>query len=149
MELLTDEVRHKIIVNGDENELITQASNLGEALVKEFALKTNQIRGIFGTVRRIEMDWRNPNESNVTSQRVKDAQRELALLQPRMQYQAAREKQRRNFGVEALSKQLIPMIKLVTEAKSLTPYEHYSYFRNFVDFFEAVLAYHRASGGKD
>ena len=51
-------------------------------------------------------------------------------------------------GVQALSDELLPAMKMVMQAK--TNHEvYYERFRNFVDFFEAILAYHRANGGSN
>ena len=44
------------IMNGDVDRLVTEAERLGRVL-QEQKLTTNQIRNIFGTVRRIEMNW--------------------------------------------------------------------------------------------
>jgi CRISPR-associated protein Csm2 len=54
-----------------------------------------------------------------------------------MAYQARRERGR---GVEELSNVLTPAMRLVGK--------DHNRFRNFVDFFEAILAYHKAEGGQ-
>ena len=54
-----------------------------------------------------------------------------------MVYQAARE---RGGGVKELTNVLTPAIDLVGENRNR--------FQNFVDFFEAILAYHTAAGGR-
>lgn len=136
MALVTQEHLEKIIVQGDNEELVRQAERAGKKL-KDNNLTTSQIRNIFGAVRRIELDWQHPEE-NPDNERLRMAQREFALLQPRMAYQAGRE---RGDAVKDLKEVLLPAMKLVgTE---------YSRFRNFVDFFEAILAYHKAAGGRE
>ncbi len=123
----------KIIVDGDAEELVRQAEALGEQLVKP--LTTSQIRNIFGTVRRIEMNW----PENASEEQARKAHRDLLLLKPKLAYQAKREGERKGRGVEMLRQVLDPAIGLVEGKRGR--------FQNFVDFFEAILAYHKAYGG--
>ncbi|KPL91714.1 type III-A CRISPR-associated protein Csm2 [Herpetosiphon geysericola] len=135
------------IINSDDIELLVKAAEkIGKKLAEVNKLTASQIRGIFGTVRRIEMDWVMPSLQQQRTETVRRAQREFALLQPRLAYQAKRE---RGGAVQALSDELTPAIKLVMKAKNLGAEIYYQRFRNFVDFFEAILAYHRAFGGKN
>jgi len=142
---IDEATRRRIIEDGDEDALVQAAEKIGRALALTYRLTTSQIRGIFGTVRRIEMDWVAPNRQAERPDAVRRAQREFALLQPRIAYQSRRERGR---GVQALSEELLPAMKLVGAAKGDAPV-HYKRFRNFVDFFEAILAYHRAEGGSN
>jgi len=131
MALVNDADLRKIIEQSDNETLVKQAEQVGTTLARQ--LTSSQIRGIFGSVRRIELDWQD--QTNAT--RLKRAQREFALLQPRLAYQARRERGR---GVEELSNVLTPAMRMVGK--------EYERFRNFVDFFEAILAYHKAAGGQ-
>ena len=124
-----------IIIQNDAKTLVAQAETLGRQLAKE-RLSTSQIRNIFGSVRRIEMNWPEHPQSDADHERVRKAQRELLLLKPKMAYQAKRERGR---GVKELTDVLSEAIDLVDgERKN---------FQNFVDFCEATLAYHKAAGG--
>jgi len=123
-----------IIVDGDPETTVREADALGNALAREHRLSTNQIRNIFGTVRRIEMSW--PEAETEESEAAKRAKRELLLLKPKMAYQARRERGR---GVRALTEVLADAIDLVEGKRQR--------FQYFVDFFEATLAYHKAHGG--
>ena len=118
----------KIITDPEGAEiLVAWADKIGEALVNQ-RLTTNQIRAIFGEVRRIEGDWRT-NSSR--------ANRSLILLKPKMAYRAKRE---RGQAVGNLVSILSPAIDYVQgDSRNFT---------RFVDFFEAILAYHRAYGGR-
>jgi CRISPR-associated protein Csm2 len=70
------------------------------------------------------------------------ARRRLVLLKPKMAYRARREPGR---AVEELVSVLDPAVDLVVaESDSETQDGH---FQRFVEFFEAILAYHRAHGG--
>ncbi len=124
----------KIIVDGDAEELVKQADTLGKQLVKP--LTTSQIRNIFGTVRRIAMNW----PENASEEQARRAHRDLLLLKPKLAYQAKREGERKGRGVEMLRQVLDPAIDLVEGRRER--------FQNFVDFFEAILAYHKAYGGR-
>ena len=125
-----------IIVEGDAERTVQVAEKLGQDLAKKHKLSTSQIRNIFGTVRRIEMTWPEQPEGDEEKQQAAQAQRELLLLKPKMAYQAKRERGR---GVQTLVQVLSEAIDLVESDRQR--------FQHFVDFFEAVLAYHKAHGG--
>lgn len=145
MATVNEDKLKKIIVEGDTQVLVDFADKLGNDLSQ--VLTTSQIRSIFGTVRRIEMDWTSPDipATDEAKKRSEQARREFALLQPRIAYQAKRERGR---GVQILADELIPAIRLVLE-KDQEEEKTYQRFRHFVDFFEAILAYHRAYGGRN
>jgi CRISPR-associated protein Csm2 len=128
---LSPEEYRKMIVEGDARTLTDLAETIGTSLARQ--LTTAQIRNVFGTVRQIEMSW-GPRASE--SER-KHAARQLLLLKPKLAYQARRQ---RGKGVQDLADVLIPAIDLVGEDRER--------FQNFVDFFEAILAYHTAAGGQ-
>ncbi|HID07343.1 MAG TPA: type III-A CRISPR-associated protein Csm2 [Armatimonadetes bacterium] len=121
----------RIIIEGNAKTTVEQAEALGKELARQ--LSTSQIRNIFGTVRRIEMNW----PEHASAEQARQAHRELLLLKPKMAYQAKRERGR---GVKQLTDVLTQAIDLVSNDRTR--------FRNFVDFFEAILAYHKAHGGK-
>lgn len=121
----------RIIVLGDSRTLVDRAKEIGDALVRQ--LTTSQIRNVFGTVRQIQMMW----VPQATPQQQQQASRQLLLLKPKLAYQARRE---RGKGVEILNSVLSPAIDFVED--------DYKRFQNFVDFFEAILAYHTAAGGQ-
>lgn len=120
-----------IILQGDAKGLVESAQVLGKSL-KECGLTTSQIRGVFGTVRLIQMKW----PQGAGEAEAKAALRQLLLLKPKLAYQASRD--RGSAGVDNLQQVLAPAIDLVTTR------EHFS---NLVDYFEAILAYHKAAGG--
>ena len=111
----------------DAQLLVEWAEKLGASLQAK-GLTTGQIRNVFGTVRQIEAQWREGDSR---------AARKLILLKPKLSYQAARQ---RGKGGEELAEVLGQAIDLV-ENKA-------DNFGRFVDFFEAILAYHKAAGGK-
>lgn len=106
------------IIEKGGDPLVTEAEKLGKKLARN--LKTAQIRKIYSAVKKIQMS----QEFN---------RNELIMLKPKLAYAAARKSE-----VEDLKEALTQAINQVdTEEK----------FKNFVDFFEAILAYHKAFGG--
>lgn len=125
------------IMNGSDvesaREIVKAAQAWGKYL-KDEKLTTAQIRSIFGEVRRIEMGW----PVNTVDQA---AERALILLKPKLAYQAERDAEKnRSQPVRKLESILQPAIDMVQSDRAR--------FQRFVDFFEAILAYHKAAGGK-
>lgn len=145
----------QIIVVGNVELLITWAEKLGNGLALNERLTTSQVRNFFGTVRQIqavqaevEPQPRNnqePARDTNRTQRLGDApHRQLMLLKPKLAYQAQRDKEnRKGEGVMRLTEVLTPAIDLVGRERNV------QHFHNFVEFFEAILAYHKAAGGRE
>ena len=121
--LVTDE-EVNMIIRGDTKLLITKAEELGGILFRS-RLTTSQIRNIYGMAKKLEM--RGYTES----------QNEMLLLKPKMAYAAARPGASDGTGI--LKNVLSKAIDCVTNQTE---------FEQFINFFEAILAYHRAAGGK-
>ncbi len=139
----TDQDLRTIITdpNGAET-LVNWASKLGKSL-KEIGLTTSQIRALYGEVRQIQAEW------NINRQR---AFRRLVLLRPKMAYRARKE---RGKAVEELVSILDPALDYVIKAPPRpkdqppgTGNNQDDNFQRFVEFFEAILAYHKAYGGQ-
>ncbi len=111
--------------------LVKWANTVGSSLAG--SLSTNQIRAIFSEVRQIEGKWKIREQEDL-------AKRQLILLKPKMAYRAKKEETSTNKSVKNLVSVLDEAIDLVQSDKEN--------FTRFVDFFEAILAYHRAAGGK-
>ncbi len=109
-----------VIEKGGE-ALVGAAENLGQKLARN--LKTSQIRKVYGAVKKIQMS----DEFR---------QNDLIMLKPKLAYAAAR-----NAAVMDLKDALTQAIDKVGNDPQR--------FKNFVDFFEATLAYHKAAGGQD
>jgi CRISPR-associated protein Csm2 len=139
----TKELR-TIITDPDGAEtLVRWADTLGRSL-KDMGLATNQIRALFGEVRQIQGEW------SIAGHR-EQALRRLILLKPKMAY---RQRKERGQGVRALVEVLGPAVNLVVEApprpEDAPPGGKNTQddnFQRFVEFFEAILAYHKAYGG--
>ena len=129
---LSAEEDRRIIEDGDAALLTAKAEVIGGQLARDLGLTTAQIRNVFGTARQIEMNW----GPRATEQQCRNAARQLILLKPKLVYQARRERGRGG-AVQELAKTLIPAINLVGQDRER--------FQHFMDFFEAILAYHTAA----
>ncbi len=110
----------RTIIKEGGKTLVDTAEILGEQLVND-RLTTSKIRNIYGAVKLMEINGFNANE--------------FILLKPKLAYAAARAPE-----ANRLKRVLTMAIDEVGNEKQ--------YFDRFVDFFEAILAYHKAAGGK-
>jgi CRISPR-associated protein Csm2 len=122
----------QMIANPDRAELIVKyADALGNELARP--LTTAQIRALFGEVRQIQ------GQMGIEH---KKAWRRLHLLKPKIAYRVRRASGQ---GVKMLADVLVPALDEVLKAKDEPTQK--AYFKNFVEFFEAILAYHKYYGG--
>lgn len=124
----------QIIVNGKADILVNKADGFGRSLANN-GLTKNQIRNVFGEVRKIEAQWSRPEDAKASVRR-------LLLLKPRMAYQAEREQNAR-----LLLSVLSNAIDRVVGGDG--PKAQHERFGYFVDMFEAILAYHTAQEGEN
>ncbi len=125
-----------IITNTDGAEVLVKWANQAGQDLKNFGLATSQIRALFGEVRQIEAQWFVNDENR------QKAVRRLILLKPKMAYRSRRE---RGKAVQELVSILEPALEEVIKEKDSQKQD--DNFRRFVEFFEAILAYHKAYGG--
>jgi CRISPR-associated protein Csm2 len=120
------------LMHKDESgtELVTFAQQTAKKLVTQ-NLTRSQIRSIFTEVRQIESLWPKV-----------EALRRLTMLKPKLAYQTAR-----SSSVDYLKQVLSEAIDEVVKAPAGDGRNER--FKRFVDLFEAILAYHRAEGGKN
>jgi CRISPR-associated protein Csm2 len=122
-----------IITNPDGAQtLVRYADNLGHQL-KNTGLTTSQIRALFGEVRQIQAQW------GIDRQK---ALRRLILLKPKMAYRARKE---RGKAVQDLVSVLDSALEHVIQENDVK--KQNANFQRFTEFFEAILAYHKAYGG--
>lgn len=128
------------MMTADESgkELVELAQQLAQTLVRN-GLTSSQIRNIFTEARQIEAMWQMGGEHKIS------ALRRLTMLKPKLAYQAARLKQNR-IDIQDLQKKLSDAIDEVEKAPAD---QKDKLFDRFMDFFEAVLAYHKAEGGRN
>ncbi len=93
-------------------------------------ISTSQIRNVYGTVKKLEMSG--------LSERT---MRQLLLLKPRLAYAKARIDRRNKDAYEEFEQAMGVAIDAIDLKNPET-------FTRFCGFFEAILAYHKAYGGK-
>lgn len=99
-------------------------------------IKTNQIRNVFGAIKRVEMEW--TKEKKKEKPDFSRIEREVELLKPRLAYAARHEE------VKPLKKVLDKAIDGVKNSND-GPVA----FENFLRFVESIVAYHKFYGGED
>jgi CRISPR-associated protein Csm2 len=110
----------RVITEGGEI-LVKEAEQQGQQLARN--LTTSQIRNIYGAVKKMQMKGGELDTHK------------LLMLKPKLAYAA----KRHGGGVDTLKDVLTQAIDLVgNDSKK---------FNRFVDFFEAILAYHKFYGG--
>ena len=115
-----------IIMKNDAVESAKKTVEIGEKVGTASAkVSSSQIRVVFSKVRLIESKWALDDNSGLQH-------RELILLVSRLKYQAVRDN-KLNDLVELLAR----AINRVNDRQT---------FQRFVDFFEAILAYHKVGG---
>lgn len=131
------------IIAEDTPESIQALTETAERIGKRLArdVTTSQIRNIFGTVRAIEQDVKTTDDNKPLPLHV---QRELQMLRPKLAYQYGRVQGRDDDPGKAA---MGALTKILSDSISLVGADTRR-FRNFVDFFEAILAYHRRYGGR-
>lgn len=117
------EIKSYITEEGTAKQMVQYAERLGNELKN---ISTSQIRNAYGNMKKLEMSgWGNRT------------QRELLLLKPRLAYASGRNP--RDEGLKKLKEVMDSAIDAVTDGTS---------FQRFCQFFEAIVAYHKAAGGK-
>lgn len=113
------------ITIGIDKDFIDFAENIGKFMAKK-GLTNSKIRSIYGEMKRIQMGTFEKEKSS------------FYLLRPKVAYAYGRD--RLNKGLELFKILFDKCADKVVDQKTFT---------NFSQIFEAVLAYHKAFGGKD
>ena len=113
------------ITNGATQEMVKFVEDAGKYMAKN-GLTNSKIRSIYGEIKRIQM---SEFEKEKTS---------FYLLKPKVAYALGRDE--KNQGLRSFKEIFDTCFPYVTDTKS---------YKNFCNLIEAVLAYHKAYGGKD
>lgn len=124
------------ITDGIDEKTIEFAEKFGFHLcdiadnrIGRMAMTTSQIRNVFGEVKRIQAKGYSEEKSS------------FLLLRPKLAYAEAR------VTAKSGKSRVTDFRKVMDKAHSSVKEENH--FQNFVDFFEATLAYHKFHGGRD
>lgn len=132
-----NEFKKEWISDGISETTVDYAEKFGKYLcdiqpdnrLGRMAMTTAQIRNVFGEVKRIQAKGYNEEKAS------------FLLLRPKIAYAEARVKAKSGRSRIEDFRKVIEMAHLAVKEEK--------HFQNFVDFFEAVLAYHKAAGGRD
>jgi CRISPR-associated protein Csm2 len=117
---LNDEKIKIILSKSDINKFIEYAEDFGRDCRK---MTTSQIRNIFDSVKKLK-SFEESNE-------------ELQMLRPKLAYAKGKD---HKHALDNFQRVMDRLIKSIDSNEKM---------KNFVDFFEATIAYHRAYGGKE
>lgn len=115
------------IKDGADEELISFAEEAGKYMANNNLTKS-KIRSIYGEIKRIQMGQFEKEKSS------------FYLLRPKVAYALGREEKGKSNGMQ--------LFKLIFDKAALEVKTEKD-FNNFCNMLEAILAYHRANGGKD
>ncbi len=137
-----------IILEGDARVLVDTAQAIASEMIQRnkwggvddgASVSTSQIRNIYGTSKTIEMTL---NEANVAPM-----YNRLILLKPKMAYANGRFNKKGFRPGEFKIPGFITLIDSLSYAIDIADAD-YTRMKTFFNFFEAILAYHKAEGGK-
>ncbi|GIW48393.1 MAG: hypothetical protein KatS3mg078_2270 [Deltaproteobacteria bacterium] len=119
--------------------LVECAKELGELLVKR-GLKSAKLRRIYDPVTTLKVKLRSilAKDESERAKELENIRASLLFLKPKLKSESRREKR-----VEPLANALEAYIDRIIDSNDIKDYE------NFVNFFEAVVGYHKGLGGKD
>ncbi|PTQ87499.1 type III-A CRISPR-associated protein Csm2 [Nitrosomonas ureae] len=124
---MTENIESFIKRDDTAKEMVKFAEELAKDIVRD--VSTSQIRNAYGTVKKLEMLSSFSDKSL----------RELLLLKPKLAYARGRSQRKETF------KKLEDALGSAIDAVDVNQPET---FKRFCNFFEAILAYHKANGGK-
>lgn len=135
-----DQFKPEWITDRIDKDAVVFANDFGGFLKKD--LKSSQIRSFFGEVKRLEFKSRI-QKHGVEFINEDEFVRDFLLLGPKIAYSAQRQD---TDGYRQFKEVMFKAIKYVnTDQKKGVEKKH---FDNFVDLFEAIIAFHKAAGGK-
>ena len=126
---MTEKIKSFIQRDETAKSMVEYADNLAGQIYRD--VSSSQIRNSYGTVKKLEMQSVFDNK----------AYRELLLLKPKLAYARGRTDAKKKDNFKKLEDALSAAIDAVDVKEPET-------FKRFCNFFEAILAYHKAHGGK-
>ena len=119
------EYKSQWITSAADNALVDYAEKAGRFMAKK-GLTNSKIRSIYGEIKRIQMSEFEKEKSA------------FILLKPKVAYALGRD----------VNNEGLKLFKEIFDLSSTDVANQKSY-HNFCNFMEAILAYHKANGGKD
>jgi len=120
------------IQKGIKGDAITYSEKLGEKLVQE-RFSTSQIRNFYGELKRIQLKG------------IESYKSDFHLLRPKLAYAAKRAEKSGGRGANRFKDEIFK----AHQAVNIDEEGFEARFQNFCDLCEAILAFHKAHGGRD
>ena len=127
--------KEKWITDGLEAEAVSSAKELGEKLAGK-GVSTSQIRNVFGEIKKIQALGMDKEKGRSR----------LYMIAPKLAYSIGRLERRDEQKREALTDLLTNVESAV---KWIDKGDATARFNHFVDYMEAVVAYHKFKGGNN
>lgn len=131
-EVIVPAFRSEWIQQGITGSAIAYTELLGEKLVQE-RFTTSQIRNFYGELKRIQLKG------------IADEKSAFLLLHPKLAYAAKRAEKSGGRGANIFKDEILK----AHQAVGIDNEGFEKRFANFCDLCEAILAFHKASGGRD
>lgn len=129
------------IIGSSTAEFVSDLDELAKKTGQNIkSVTTSQIRGVFSIVREIEQETLRLSDDDVLPNRL---QSRLTMLKPKLAYQVGRAPTMKRKPMEELQQLLTRAIDQVMKTGKVYA------FRNFMNLFEAIIAYHRFYGGSE
>lgn len=127
----------KTIIVGDAKVLVDTAQKIAGEMTSRSegrsSVSTSQIRNIYGATKKIDMSLKPENAAEKYSS--------LLLLKPKMAY--ANGRHNKNNKIPGFTILVVCLSYAIDQVDG-----DYKRMKNFFNFFEAILAYHKAEGGE-
>lgn len=121
------------ITDGLDSEATKNADEMGLQL-KNAGVSTSQIRNVFGEIKKIQALGLDKKEKG-----------RLVMITPKLAYAVGRAGKREKGALEDLMKNVEVAVSAVEKSEK----NRNECFNRFVDYMEAVVAYHRYHGGSN
>ena len=129
------------IIGSSTAEFVSDLDELAKRTGQNIqSVTTSQIRGIFSVVREIEQETLRLSDEDPLPPRL---QSRMTMLKPKLAYQVGRASNAKRQPMEDLRQLLTRAIDQVLKTGKVYA------FRNFMNLFEAIIAYHRFYGGTE
>ncbi len=129
----------KEVMNSENSEMFVKVSELLGLILKAQGVSSNQMRNIFGYVKKQEADIKGlPEGAEIPAKTIM----KLKLLSPKMAYIIGRAQRYSANTLEVLKIFFDDCISEIEKSKSKEQ------FQRFIDMFESILSYHKYYGGK-
>lgn len=126
---MAENIKSFILSDDTAQQMVQYADSLAKRICGD--VSTSQIRNVYGTVKKLEMQREFDSK----------AYRQLVLLKPKLAYARGRAEKKKEDSFKELETALGSAIDAVSIEQPET-------FKRFCNFFEAILAYHKAHGGR-